>query len=96
MLTSAQKKHLKALAHKLKPVVMVGGHGLTANVLAELDIALSHHELVKVRLAGEDRDEKAALISSMASEMEAELVQRIGHVAVLFRRNEEKPKVKLS
>lgn len=56
--TTKQKQYLKGLAHSLKPVVMLGQHGLTEGVLAEIDAALAHHELIKVRVAGEDRETK--------------------------------------
>ena len=57
-LTNKQKQYLKGLAHSLKPVVQLGGNGLTEGVLAEIDNALSHHELIKVKVPTDDRDEK--------------------------------------
>ena len=93
-LTNVQTRYLRGLAHKLKPVVYLGQKGVTPSVLAELDAALTVHELVKVKLAGE-REEKAGLVEQLAREAKAEVVQKIGHVVSLFRRNTEKPRVAL-
>lgn len=84
------RQHLKAKAHKLKPIVMLGSKGLTAAVHREIDIALDDHELIKVRVACEDRDEKKALVAAICEESKAELVQLIGNIAVLYRKNVEK------
>lgn len=94
-LTDPQRRHLRSLAHHLKPVVLMGQHGLKDTVLAEIDGALTHHELVKVRVAGEDRDERASTVEAIVAATGADLVQTIGHVAVLFRRNPKKPRVAL-
>ncbi len=85
MLNNAKKRQLKSLAHHLNPIVIVGNQGLTEAVVAELDLALSRHELVKVRVNAADRDERRAIIAQMEQQSRAELVQHIGHVAVLFR-----------
>jgi RNA-binding protein len=94
-LSQGQIKHLKALGHGLKPLVLVGQQGLTQGVVDELLSTLEHHELVKVRLSGEDRDERLAMAESLAGQTGAQIVQRIGHVVLLFRRNLKKPKVAL-
>ena len=94
-LSDNQRRHLRGLAHHLKPVVMVGQDGLKPSVLAEVDGALTAHELIKVKVAAADREERAALIVEIATASGAELVQSIGHVAALFRRNAKKPKVAL-
>ncbi len=93
MLSEAQKRHLRGLAHGLHPYVIVGGAGLTAAVLDEVDRALAHHELIKVRLNAADRDARQAMVERLCRESGAELVQRIGHVAVLFRRNPDRPRI---
>jgi RNA-binding protein len=95
-LTLKQRKHLRTLAHPAKPVVIIGQHGLTKNVSREVDLALEYHELIKVRVNAGDRDERALIIDSLLSEVSAELVQRIGHIAVLYRRKRRKPKINLS
>ncbi len=82
-LNSRQRQFLKAQAHSLNPVVLLGSDGITDGVLKELDSSLEHHELLKVRLnAGDERKEQAA---QLAAAVHAELVQVIGRVAVLFR-----------
>jgi len=95
VLTAAQKRHLRALAHSLKPVILMGAKGCTEALLAELAIALDRHELVKVKVTGEDRDERDAVIAQLQTTTGAALVQRIGNIAVLFRRNAEKPLIVL-
>ncbi len=88
-LTTKQKQHLKGLAHDLKPVVMLGSNGLTEGVLAEIDGALTHHELIKVKVAASDRALKDAIVDAIVRETQAVKVQLIGHVLVLFRQSEE-------
>lgn len=94
-LSNPQKRHLRSLAHPLKPVVMVGQHGLKDSILEELDIALTAHELIKVRVSAEDRDDRAEIIARLVETSGAELIQTIGHIAVLFRRNPKRPRVTL-
>ncbi|MDZ7662567.1 ribosome assembly RNA-binding protein YhbY [Thiohalophilus sp.] len=93
-LTSNQKKFLRQRAHHLKPVVIVGQHGLGENILAEVDIALAHHELIKVRVNAADREERQQLIEQISEHSQAEQVQLIGHVAVFYRPADE-PKIQL-
>jgi RNA-binding protein len=94
-LTSSQTRYLRGLAHPLKPVLMLGGKGVTAGVLKELDQALDDHELIKVRLTGDDRAARAADLAKLVESSHAEPVQTIGHIAVLYRRNGEQPKIAL-
>ena len=94
-LSDNQRRHLRGLAHRLRPIVMVGQDGLKDSVLAELDAALTAHELVKVKVAAGDREERAGMIAELAAASGAELVQSIGHMATLFRRNPKKPKIAL-
>lgn len=94
-LSKSQIRHLRGLAHSLKPVVMIGQHGLRESVLEELGVALDHHELIKVKVSVGDREERDTVIEMVLEQTGAELVQRIGNMAVLFRRNPEKPKVEL-
>lgn len=89
-LTTKQKQFLKGLAHHLNPVVMLGNNGLTEGVLVEIDNALNHHELIKVKIAGAERDEKQLIINAIVRETQAVEVQTIGHILVLFRPSEEK------
>jgi len=90
-LSNAQKRYLRGLAHDLKPVLLVGAKGVTPSVLAELELALEQHELVKVRVAAGDRDERDAWIAALVEGSGAALAGRIGHVAILYRRRQDKP-----
>ncbi len=92
-LTEKQKKHLRRLSHSAKPIVTIAGQGLSDNVLAELDAALDHHELIKIRIRAGDREERDALLSELAERCHCELVRRVGHVATIYRRNADKPKI---
>jgi len=94
-LSDKQKKYLRGLAHDLKPVVHVGNSGVTPGVTAELNQNLNHHELIKVKLRVGDRDARDEAIGQVLAGSRAELVGRIGNVAILFRRNREKPVVAL-
>ncbi len=89
-LTTKQKQYLKGLAHDLKPVVMLGQHGLTEGVLAEIDAALNHHELIKVKVSAADRETKKLIVDAIVRETGAAQVQVMGNVLTLFRPSEEK------
>ena len=86
-----QRRHLRSLAHPLRPVVMIGKEGLTEAVLAKTDQELLAHELIKVRF-GDWKEEKRALLSEMAEKLLAEVVGVVGHVGILFRQNREPEK----
>lgn len=83
------KKALRARAHALKPVVMTGQAGLSEAVLAEIDLALAHHELIKVRLRAE-REERAAMAEEICARLGAEQVQSLGQIVTLYRKSPEK------
>lgn len=85
MLSQDEKKQLKARAHHLDPVVMIGDAGLTDAVVREIDVALKSHELIKVRMLGDDRDARLAAADAICSATGADLVQHIGKLIVLFR-----------
>lgn len=89
-LSNKQKKHLKGLAHPLKPVVLLGQNGLTEGVLAEIENALNFHELIKVKVATDDREMKQLIIDAIVRETQAINVAKIGHIVVLYRQSEEK------
>ncbi|HCU67167.1 MAG TPA: ribosome assembly RNA-binding protein YhbY [Rheinheimera sp.] len=89
-LSNKQKQFLKAKAHELKPIILLGGNGLTEGVMAEIDLALEHHELIKVKVPSIDRDEKVAVMDAIVRESKAEKVQVIGHILVLYRAAKEK------
>lgn len=89
-LTNKQKQFLKTKAHDLKPVILLGANGLTEGVVAEIDGALNHHELIKIKVPGEDREQKVLIMDAIVRETKAEKVQVIGKILVLFRQSEEK------
>lgn len=89
-LNANQKRYLRGLAHDLKPVILVGQKGITDALLKELDLALTHHELVKVRLADDDRESRVQSIERIAAEARAEVVQTIGRTACFYRRNPDR------
>lgn len=89
-LSNKQKQFLKSLAHPLKPVVLLGQHGLTEGVMAEIETALAHHELIKVKVATENREQKVLIMDTIAKEAKAIKVQSIGHILVLYRPSEDK------
>ena len=94
-LTNPQKRQLKALAHPRKPVVIIGDNGLTDAVMQEIEIALDHHELIKIRVNAEDRAARDGMILEICAATSAAQIQRIGHIATLFRRNHESPRIAL-
>lgn len=94
-LTEPQRKFLRRLGHDRNPIVLIGQAGISPNLVLELDRALHDHELVKVRARVSDRVERDAILGMLASETRSELVQRIGHVALYYRRNADKPGILL-
>jgi RNA-binding protein len=94
-LSEAQKKYLRGLGHKLKPTVMIGDAGLTDAVKAEFQSTIDHHELIKIRIRVGDRAARDDIITALCEEAGATLVTRIGNVALIYRRNPEKPRLNL-
>jgi len=94
-LSEKQKKHLRRLAHPMNPIVMLGNAGLTDAVVAELDRALTDHELVKVSARVGDREVRNGTLATLASRTASELVQQIGHVGVFYRRRADLAKILL-
>ena len=88
-LNEDQKKRLRGLGHKLKPVIIVGAGGLSASLLDEFDRSLAHHELMKVKLNVGDREERDRIIAALLDHSHAILVQRVGNVALLFLRRKK-------
>jgi RNA-binding protein len=84
-LNPAQRRALKARAHHLQPVVLIGDAGLTPTVLREIDINLKSHELIKIRVFGDDRAARAAMIEAICTPLDAVAVQHIGKILVIFR-----------
>ena len=94
-LSNTQQRYLRGLAHSLRPIILVGGKGLSDNLIAELDGALEHHELVKVKIHAEDRESRDEIVAELVLRSHAELVQRVGHVATLFRRSRHQAQITL-
>ena len=90
-----QRQHLKALAHHRKPVVQVGNAGITAAVIKEIELALGHHELIKIRLPGVARETRSEMLKKICAAAVADAVQEIGRMAVIYR-PAEKPRLKFS
>jgi len=85
MLTPQNIRKLRGLAHHLKPVLMVGQHGITDKLLNELEIVLNTHELIKVTISSAERDDRTAVTRELCDKSGAELVQKIGKISVLYR-----------
>lgn len=94
-LSEAQKKFLRGLGHQLKPVIMVGDAGLTKSVFDEFTSTIEHHELIKVRVHTGDRNVRNSIISDLCEKSEATLITRIGNVALIFKKNDQKPHIGL-
>lgn len=84
-LTNRERAHLKGRAHALEPVVHVGHAGITQQLVAEIDRALTAHELIKVRIGGADRDERETLGEQIAANTAATVVHRVGKILILWR-----------
>ena len=92
-LTNNQKKYLRSMAHDLKQFVMIGQHGLSESVIDEIDSTMLKHELIKIKLRVEDRDEKQKIIEKILEFSHAEIVQVIGGVLVIYRPFEDNPDI---
>lgn len=93
-LSIQERKRLRQIGHALNPVVMIGGQGLTENVVEETNRALNDHELIKVKIAGEDREARVAVIAEISEVTGAEVVQTIGKIALLYKKaNQQNPKL---
>ncbi len=94
-LSESQKKFLRGLGHQLQPVIMIADAGLSDSLLNEFCSTIEHHELIKVRVRVSDREMRDSIISDLCNRGAAELVTRIGNVALVYRRNDEKPQIPL-
>jgi len=94
-LTELQKKFLRREAHSLKPVIAVGDKGITQALLAEVESAIDHHELIKIRVRASDREQRDAAIETIIVASQASLVSRIGNVAAIYRPRKKKPRIVL-
>ncbi len=90
-LTSAQIRFRRGQAHDLRAMLQVGGKGISETLVAEVDGALEHHELIKVKVRASDRATREAALQALVERTASSLVHRIGHVAVLYRPHKDKP-----
>lgn len=84
------KQELKAKAHHLRPVVLLGAKGLTPAIIDETNIALLSHELIKVKINGAEKADRQIIANKLCEQLQAELVQLIGNTAIIYRKNDEK------
>ena len=89
MLTSDMKRVLKSRAHALKPIVLLGHQGLTPAVLSEIDIALNHHELIKIKLPQVERDARLLLVQEILSVTHSDLVQSMGRIVTIYKEKQD-------
>ncbi len=88
-LNKKQIQYLKGLAHSLKPVVLLGNNGLTEAVVAEVDFALNHHELIKIKIPTDDRETKGLIVDAICRETQSTKVQVIGKTLIIYRQSAE-------
>ena len=88
-LTEKQKRALRGRGHELKPVVSIGNSGLSKAVLRELELSLEHHELMKIKIGAADREKRKQIIDRICTTFDTELVQAIGHVALIYHKLED-------
>lgn len=84
-LSATEKKHFRGIGHHLKPVILIGGNGLSEALLAELERALEDHELIKVKVAAEDRESRRAVVDELPNVVGCEIVATIGNIALIYR-----------
>jgi len=94
-LSESQKKFLRGMGHQLKPVITIAGSGLSESVQKEFDSSIAHHELIKVRIRVGDRAARDDIISQLCNEDATHLVTRIGNVALIYRKNQDEPRIPL-
>ena len=94
-LTERQKKFLRKAAHNMKPVITVGDKGVTDALISELNGALEHHELIKVKVRAGNRDARDETIGILAEKSAAELISRVGNIATLYKARRKDPKIVL-
>jgi len=92
---NAQKKYLRKLGHKLKPVVFIGNSGLSESVLTELFSTINHHELIKIKIKASNRIIRDQIIDEICKKTATQLVTQIGGIALIYKKNPETPKIKL-
>lgn len=94
-ITKAQQKFLRSKVHHLKPVIWIGQNGLTENVTVEIETALDHHELIKIKLQPGDKALRDKTIKDICQTTRSVNIQRIGNIVSIYRRNDRQPVIKL-
>ncbi len=89
-LSTQQKNQFKGQAHALKPVIMIGHKGLTPNVIAETEIALLAHELIKIKIAEVDKTARKEVAAQLCETLKAEFIQMVGRIVTIYRENPDK------
>lgn len=94
-LNGKQRRQLRALGHHLAAVVQVGADGVTEGVIGAAAQALKDHELIKVKIAGEDREARVGMVEQLAQGTESEVAQTLGRTVLLYKKRKKNPKIKL-
>lgn len=94
-LSVSERRDLKARAHALNPTVMIGNAGLSEAVLKEIDANLKNHELIKIRVMGDDRAQREAILEAICTRLKAAPVQHIGKILVIYRPSPEAHKIEI-
>ncbi|MDH5469275.1 MAG: YhbY family RNA-binding protein [Gammaproteobacteria bacterium] len=84
-LSEQTRRELRTRGHTLKPVVSIGNAGLSPAVMREIELSLAHHELMKIKITGGEREQRSDMIAQICAKLGAELVQSIGHIALIYR-----------
>lgn len=92
-ITIPLRNQLRAAAHALRPLVLIGDNGLTEAVLKEINVHLTVHQLIKIRVAGDDREARKAIFKQICSELNAEPIHHIGKILTIYRENAERSSV---
>ena len=88
-LTTSQKKYLRGIAHNINPMIIIGANGVTESLMKELESTLEHHEILKIKMASADRDDRKQIVDYILEQTGALLVQSIGKICVIYRQSDE-------
>ncbi len=88
-----QKRYLRGLGHKIKPVVLLGKSGFNDQVFEEISVSLAHHELIKVKINAEDRSERKRVTNEIINRSQALLIQSIGNIILMYKNNPDNPRI---
>ncbi|WP_321324103.1 ribosome assembly RNA-binding protein YhbY [Thiomicrorhabdus sp.] len=88
-LTNNQKKYLRGIAHNINPMIIIGANGVTENLMKELESTLEHHEILKIKMASADREDRKQIVDYILEQTGALLVQTIGKICVIYRQSED-------